>query len=111
MTEIIGWKVSRRMANFPFILFSLMCGLLSIIGLYLMEFYVRDQKVSVLLRAINKNQLALFLIANFMTGFVNLVLNTLETSDYAAVGILSIYMFLYGLIAAALDFFNLNIKL
>jgi glucosaminylphosphatidylinositol acyltransferase len=99
------------MANFPFVLFSLMCGLLCLIGLLLIEFYVRDQKVSVLLRAINRNQLILFLVANLMTGGVNLVWNTLETSDFAAVGILAAYMFLYGLIAAALDFFNVVIKL
>jgi phosphatidylinositol glycan class W len=111
MTEILGWKASRRMANFPFVLFSLMCGLICLIGLLLIEFYIKDHKVSVLLRAVNRNQLILFLIANLMTGGVNLILNTLETSDYAAVGILSLYMFLYGLAATALDFFNITIKI
>jgi len=47
-----------------------------------------DRRAAELLEAINLNGLALFLLANVMTGVVNLALPTMYASDVKAMGIL-----------------------
>ncbi|KAF9439089.1 Glucosaminyl phosphatidylinositol (GlcN-PI) nositol acylation protein [Entomortierella beljakovae] len=46
-----------------------------------------------LLEAVNKNGLAVFLVANIFTGLVNLSIKTLYTPNAQALGILTAYMF------------------
>ncbi|KAG0315462.1 Glucosaminyl phosphatidylinositol (GlcN-PI) nositol acylation protein [Dissophora globulifera] len=45
-----------------------------------------------LLEAVNRNGLAVFLVANILTGLVNLTVQTLYTPDLKALGILTAYM-------------------
>ncbi|KAG8819578.1 Glucosaminyl phosphatidylinositol (GlcN-PI) nositol acylation protein [Serendipita sp. 399] len=46
-----------------------------------------------LLEAINKNGLVIFLLANLLTGLINLTIPTIYLSDSAAMGILGLYLF------------------
>lgn len=48
---------------------------------------------SCLITAINKNHLAFFLLANVFTGAVNLLTDTIHTSNVVGVYILLVYMF------------------
>ncbi|KAJ3336152.1 hypothetical protein HDU93_003581 [Gonapodya sp. JEL0774] len=81
-----------------------------------------------LVSVVSKNQLAVFLVvrvplffaegllftvempnspkANVLTGAVNLTVDTLTTSDYAAIAILSIYMLLVCIVAKLWDVFR-----
>jgi hypothetical protein len=48
---------------------------------------------SILLKNVNQKGLDIFLIANVLTGVINLNINTIDTSDFIALGIILIYLF------------------
>jgi phosphatidylinositol glycan class W len=73
--------------------------------------FLRDQTTPVLFTSVNQNQLIIFLLANVLTGLVNISTDTLASSDLNATVIVSIYMFTVGVIAMALRFFKISIKL
>ncbi|KAI1174046.1 GPI-anchored wall transfer protein 1 [Nemania sp. FL0916] len=122
-----GLDVSRRLANFPYVLWVAAFNSAQLWACCLIEtiffpaFYnSHDPKseqeaynaaTSRVLRAYNRNGLALFLIANLMTGLVNLTVPTLDTGPAASMGILVGYASIVTGIAVALDAMNLSIKL
>ena len=56
--------------------------------------------------AINRHGLACFVVANLLTGLVNLSINTLEvTNDGLAFLILSVYLSAVGAFAVGLDYY------
>ena len=62
--------------------------------------------------AVNRNGLLIFVIANLLTGAVNITINTLETSDVNALGIIFVYLCSIGAIALILDKgLNVTIKI
>ncbi|KAF9973019.1 Glucosaminyl phosphatidylinositol (GlcN-PI) nositol acylation protein [Actinomortierella ambigua] len=64
-----------------------------------------------LLEAINRNGLATFLIANVMTGLVNLSIKTLYTPNLQAVAILTIYIFIISAVAWTWQLMGWKLKL
>ncbi|KAI9665303.1 MAG: Glucosaminyl phosphatidylinositol (GlcN-PI) nositol acylation protein [Alyxoria varia] len=64
-----------------------------------------------LMKALNRNGLALFLVANLLTGAVNLSVDTLAMGDAQAVGILLAYMGVLSGLALLLDWLDVSIKL
>ncbi|KAJ8125915.1 hypothetical protein O1611_g7723 [Lasiodiplodia mahajangana] len=122
-----GLNVSRRLANFPYVLWvaafnsaQLSAGCL-IETVFFPSFYNSiDSKseqeaykaaTSTVLRAYNRNGLALFLIANLMTGLVNMTVPTLDVGPAVSMGILVGYAAVITAIAVALDAWNVSIKL
>ncbi|KAH7883049.1 GWT1-domain-containing protein [Phlebopus sp. FC_14] len=124
-----GLNVSRRMANLPYILWTVAFNTSFILGYYLIEMLFfpthisrskdpsdptgkrliredhRSSKVNgapLLLEAINKNGLVLFLIANVATGLINFFTSTIYTSNVKAMFVLGGYSF--GLCAFACTF-------
>ncbi|KAH7915960.1 GWT1-domain-containing protein [Hygrophoropsis aurantiaca] len=108
--------VSRRMANLPYILWTAAFNTSFILGYYLLDMFffptrtmrikdpndpsgkrllvpqeIQDDQAIGLLAAINKNGLALFLLANLATGTINLSIKTMYTSDVRAMMILGGY--------------------
>ena len=75
------------MANVPYCLWVLAHNLLLLIALRAV-----DAEVPLLLEAVNRNQLAVFLVANPLTGIVNLSMRTIYTADVTAVGVLTGYL-------------------
>ena len=63
------------------------------------------------MQAYNSNGLAVFLVANLLTGLVNLSMNTLETSNLAAMGVLGLYAVLVTGFALGLQRLGIRIKL
>lgn len=57
----------------------------------------------IVLMAINRHGLLLFVLANLLTGLVNLTINTLKVSNVFAFGILLSYMGTIGAVAVAID--------
>lgn len=122
-----GLDVSRRIANLPYVLWIAAYNSAQILGFCLIEtiFFpayhnatdstteqeAYNAATSTVFRAYNRNGLALFLIANLMTGLVNMTVPTLDAGPAVAMGILVGYAAIVTSIAVALDAWNLSIKL
>ncbi|KFA60368.1 hypothetical protein S40285_08608 [Stachybotrys chlorohalonatus IBT 40285] len=123
----LGWTVSRRMANLPYIFWVAAFNSLQILGFCIVDtiffpaFYnANDAKTereayltatSTVLRAFNRNGLALFLIANLLTGLVNMTVRTLEMTPVATMCIMMAYMGTVSGVAVMLDAYDISIKL
>lgn len=87
--------VSRCLANLPYVLFIAgfnTTGLLSYLAIERAFFANRpDRAVPRILGAVNKNGLALFLLANLATGAVNLSMRTMYASTPISMAVLSLY--------------------
>ncbi|KAF1985527.1 GPI-anchored wall transfer protein 1 [Aulographum hederae CBS 113979] len=120
-------QVSRRLANLPYFLWvsafnttqlALCCLIerLCFPGIYTTASKEAEQRrckdaTSRVLHAYNRNGLAVFLLANLLTGLVNLTLPTLHMGDLQAMGVLVGYMGVLSAIALALDAWDISIKL
>lgn len=62
--------------------------------------------ISRVLDAFNREGLPVFLLANVLTGVINLSFNTLDTERVTAVGILVIYIFILTCAAVGLNATN-----
>ena len=120
-------QVSRRLANQPYVLWvsAFNCAQITVFclvetvffpGVYMaadrtserMECEIATSRV---LKAFNRNGLAIFLLANLLTGLVNLTLDTLSMSQTMAMVVLVGYATLLTAVAVALDVWDLSIKL
>lgn len=123
----MGLDVSRRLANLPYILWiaafnsSQLLACCAIESVFFPSFHnAADAKTeqeayetatSRVLRAFNRNGLFLFLIANLLTGLVNMTVPTLDVAPTATMGILVGYGAILTTLAVALDAWNISIKL
>ncbi|KAM0706737.1 hypothetical protein Q7P35_006067 [Cladosporium inversicolor] len=119
--------VSRRMANcayvcwvcaFNFAQLLLFCGVEMLMFPKLYRSKSKEVEktrianaTSKVLHAFNRNGLALFLLANLLTGAINLSLETWHMSDTAAMTILVGYIATLATVGVALDHFDISIKL
>ncbi|KAF2401655.1 GPI-anchored wall transfer protein [Trichodelitschia bisporula] len=120
-------QVSRRLANLPYILWVAAFNCLQLALCYFAERLCFPEvhntdsgdverkrarnATSPLLHAFNRNGLAVFLLANLLTGAVNLTVRTLDASQLKAMSILVGYMVALSGVARLLDAFNISIKL
>ena len=131
----IHWKyglnldVSRRLANLPYILWIAAFNTTQITAFCLVEtiFFpavykdatarseaeeaVYKDATSPVLEAYNRNGLFIFLIANLLTGVVNLTVPTLDVTNLQAMGVLILYAALVTGVAIGLDLKDISIKL
>lgn len=70
-----------------------------------------QQATSRVMHAFNRNGLALFLLANLLTGLVNLTVPTLHLGDVEAMVILVTYIATICGVALALDHYDVSVKL
>ncbi|EER26738.1 Glucosaminyl phosphatidylinositol (GlcN-PI) nositol acylation protein [Coccidioides posadasii str. Silveira] len=119
--------VSRRLANMPYVLWVIAFNNFQLLLFYLSEsvffpsvYSATDRETetersefatSKILGAFNKNGLAIFLIANLLTGAVNLKLNTLDASREVAMGVLIGYATTLTAVALTLDRWNVKLKI
>ncbi|KAI0839313.1 GPI-anchored wall transfer protein 1 [Hypoxylon sp. FL0890] len=122
-----GLDVSRRLANLPYILWiaafnsAQLLACCAIETVFFPSFYnATDAKTeqedyeiatSRVLRSFNRNGLAIFLLANLLTGLVNMTVPTLDVGPGATMGILVGYAAALTIVAVALDTWNISIKL
>lgn len=120
-------RVSRRLANLPYFLWvaAFNCCHLTICAIVEAVCFpeVYDERnpeaekrksmaaTSRLLHAFNRNGLALFLLANLLTGLVNLTLPTLHMQTLQTMGVLVVYIGILSGVALTLDAKNISIKL
>lgn len=123
----LGLTVSRRLANLPYVLWVAAFNSVFILGYCLVDtiffpaFYnavdKRTEKeayvvaTSKLMRAFNRNGLGLFLIANLLTGLVNMTVPTLDVSPTITMAIMLAYTGVLSVVAVVLDNYDISIKL
>ncbi|KAJ8099616.1 GWT1-domain-containing protein [Lipomyces tetrasporus] len=101
-TKGLNMPVSRRLANLPYVLWVTSINIMYILLYLLVEviFYPSsdhapeskyEDAVPWGLEAVNDNGLAVFLLANLLTGAVNLSVNTLDVKNVQAITLLVIY--------------------
>lgn len=119
--------VSRRMANLAYVCWVctfntaqlfLFCGIESVMfpNIYKAKSKeVERQRIkeatSRVMHAYNRNGLAIFLLANLLTGLVNMTMPTLHMGDVPAMAVLVSYMAVLTSVALALDHYDISIKL
>ncbi|TAQ83661.1 hypothetical protein B7494_g8016 [Chlorociboria aeruginascens] len=123
----LSLSVSRRLANLPYFLWISAFNCSQLTAFCLVETFCApsahkavDTKAekesyanstSRVLEAFNRNGLAIFLVANLLTGLVNLTIPTLHVSDIQAMGILLGYAAVLTGVAIGLDAFDISIKI
>ncbi|ROT42459.1 hypothetical protein SODALDRAFT_347439 [Sodiomyces alkalinus F11] len=122
-----GLSVSRRLANLPYVFWVAAFNSAYILAYCLIEtlFFPavvysstaaaeRDAyrtATSRVLHAYNRNGLAIFLLANLLTGLVNLTVPTLDVGPVAAMAILMAYTGTLTATALVLDAYDISLKL
>jgi len=102
-------RVSRRMCNFAYVMlvFGQNFQVLSILTL---AGFISYEKNLILEDAFNQNMLGSFLLANILTGLVNLSVDTLFASSLTAFMILSVYTFTLCMVTGLAHFFGVRMK-
>lgn len=122
----LNLRVSRRLANLPYVLWvaAFNCTQLTLFCLietwYFPEVHRATNKsaekdaakhaTSQIMQAFNRNGLAIFLLANPLTGMVNLTFNTLTMSREGSMCVLISYSILLTVLAVVLDRWNISVK-
>jgi phosphatidylinositol glycan class W len=120
-------SVSRRLANLPYFLWvssfnsyqiTICCAIETFLFPNLYKATTKDEETrrsrdatSTVLYAFNRNGLAIFLVANLLTGLVNMTMPTLHMSVLQAMGVLIAYIAAVAGVAVGLDWYNMTIKL
>jgi phosphatidylinositol glycan class W len=102
--------VSRRTVNLAYTLWVLAVSVALLAMLVLIDLFCYRLQPSVILIAINKNPLAVFLVANLSTGIVNLSTETIYHSDHVALGIMFLYMLFVTGTAVTLGAYGIRLR-
>jgi phosphatidylinositol glycan class W len=120
-------SVSRRIANLPYFLWvsafnsyqiAICCAIETFLfpQLYKAPTNAEEKQrsreaTSSVLYAFNRNGLAVFLVANLLTGLVNMTMPTLHMGVLQSMGVLIAYTTAVAGVAVGLDWWNVSIKL
>lgn len=120
-------QVSRRLANLPYVLWVAAFNCTQLLAFYAIEVLAfpnltsckdktsekeeSNKASSQVLKSLNRNSLAIFLLANLLTGLVNLTFDTLTKGPLESMAILGAYSIAVVGVAIALDIWNISIKL
>ncbi|KAG6010467.1 Glucosaminyl phosphatidylinositol (GlcN-PI) nositol acylation protein [Claviceps maximensis] len=123
----LGLSVSRRLANLPYVLWVAAFNTIQILACCAIdtvffpatyaaldaetEHHAVRSATSSVLRAYNRNGLAVFLVANLLTGLVNMTVKTLQSTPLETMAILLAYMGAVTTLAVMLDYYDVSIKL
>ncbi|KAI3522641.1 hypothetical protein L1887_00584 [Cichorium endivia] len=102
-------RPSRRMCNLTYVSFILASNLQTL-GIIMLSDFISGGKVSILEQAISRNLLAFFIVANLLTGLVNLSINTLFVSPFMALLILIGYGFIICCVVGFADYNGIKLK-
>lgn len=99
---------SRRACNMPYVMLSLALNWMMLV-LFITGCLLSNSCQPVfLLEACSRNMLWLFLLANVMTGAINMTINSLLVSTGHAIGVVCAYMFTICCVACAMHSNNLR---
>lgn len=100
---------SRRMVNFSYCMAILHLCSLGLAGFLAIDLVTKPVP-NLVLTSLNKNGLAMFLLANICTGLVNLLIPTLYVGNFMAFCILFCYLFFVCTVAFVLDVKQITLK-
>lgn len=112
LTLLLDWyveAVSRRTCNMAYVSLILASNL-QVLAIVMLFDYVPGCKSSAVEEAFSRNMLASFLLANVLTGLVNLSVDTLSTSPISALAILFAYALVLCLSVGIADFLGIRLK-
>lgn len=112
LTLLLDWYVeaiSRRMCNMAYVSLNLASNL-QVLAIVMLSDYVPGCKSSAMEEAFSRNMLASFLLANVLTGLVNLSVDTLSASPISALVILFAYAFVLCFAVGFADFLGIRLK-
>ncbi|KAH6206545.1 GPI-anchored wall transfer protein [Parastagonospora nodorum] len=120
-------SVSRRIANLPYFLWvsafnsyqiTICCAIETLLFPNLYKAPTRSEEkartrdaTSSVLYAFNRNGLAVFLVANLLTGLVNMTMPTLHMGVLESMGVLIAYTVAVAGVAVGLDWWDVSVKL
>jgi phosphatidylinositol glycan class W len=107
LTEIRQIPVSRRTTNASFCAWTMAHNITMLTLIHTIVASTSRKSATSpppILHAINRHGLLVFVVANLLTGLVNLSMNTLEASDGVALFVLSIYLFGVSGVALLADY-------
>lgn len=123
----LNLTVSRRLANLPYFLWvasfnsyhiAIVCAIEALLFPNIYKASNKEEEAqrtrdatSTVLYAFNRNGLAVFLVANLLTGLVNMTMPTLHMGVIQSMAVLVAYMGTVAGVAIALDRYNISIKL
>ena len=123
----LGLQVSRRLANLSYVCWVAAFNCAQLLAFHIAEILCFpallsakskaaerreiDRATSKILKAYNRNGLAIFLLANLLTGLVNLTVDTLSMDRIISMGILVAYCSAITAVAVSLDVCSISIKL
>ena len=103
LVSVFDIPVSRRSTNASFIIWTLAHNVTILLLIWAAFYLARGRSVSPIFGAVNRHGLIVFILANLMTGLVNISINTLEVADGQALGVIFVYLFAVGSVALAVD--------
>ena len=101
--SVLEIPVSRRSTNATFVIWTLAHNVTILLMIWAAFFFTSGSSVSPIFDAVNRHALIVFILANLMTGLVNITINTLEVADGQALGVIFVYLFAVGSVALAVD--------
>jgi len=108
-------RVSRRLANLPYILWTMACSQQLLVNLMVFERFLpwpfRIYSPSVIVEAVNRNQLVIFLLANVLTGLCNVLMKTMMATNEEGFSILVAYMFIVTFAGVAFEIFDVHFRM
>ncbi|XP_070009243.1 uncharacterized protein At4g17910 isoform X2 [Nicotiana sylvestris] len=102
-------RVSRRMCNLAYVTVVLAMNL-QVFAVLTLADYVPGYKVAALIEVFDRNLLGSFLLANVLTGLVNLSIDTLFVSPFTALAILVGYAYILSIAAAVAHVCGIRLK-
>ncbi|EEF40735.1 GPI-anchored wall transfer protein, putative [Ricinus communis] len=102
-------RVSRRMCNLAYVTLVLAQNL-QVLAILMLSDFIAGSKISVLEEAIDRNLLGTFLLANVLTGLVNLSVDTLFATSPVALFILIVYAYVLSIIAGIVHFSGIRLR-
>ncbi|KAI3966990.1 hypothetical protein MKW92_037494 [Papaver armeniacum] len=102
-------RVSRRMCNLTYVAFVLAQNF-QVFSILVLSDFIPGQKTSVIEEAFDRNLLGSFLLANIMTGVINMSVDTISTSSITALAILVGYAFILSILSGFAAFSGIKLK-
>ncbi|KAI5476463.1 GWT1-domain-containing protein [Pseudohyphozyma bogoriensis] len=100
----LGWHVSRRLANAMYVVWIAAFNTSFLLGYLTVDLYnttyttlqtplAEHLRCPAIFSAVNKNGMVVFLVANLLTGLVNVSIKSMYASDVTAFSVLLVYWF------------------